>query len=468
MKNIGERKFPSKSPSGTTIPKTADQAAVGSNRVVVPTREGSERRRVRSGRFVRPRNQESQAVPTSGEVLRDGSLLELVQAPNDPAGALLLRWAAGKFTIVPEFVHDGRCYAPTNAANLIQHLPLKPAPYLSTDTLFNEVADFITKYSGPDKEQAELLAFVSFASFFCDCLSTAPCLLLSGSPIEAVSLLRVLGCVCRHPVLSAGSSVVGLPPELHPTRLICQIDAGLDKHLAALQFSGFGIPERGLRQINGASVIYAGDVELKTPFAEVCLQLWVSPSNRSFGLQDENEQAAAINKLQSQLLMYRLENYSKVKGCHFDVPEFCGGTRECARTLGRCIVDSSDLRSRLTALLSARDDAERTEGASKFDAVVAEALVVCCHERKPSVHVGEIATLATGILSRSGEFVKLSPKQVGGKLKGLGLRTTRLDSGGRGIYLLKEQCARIHELGRAFGVPTLRDGLPGCPYCQQR
>jgi hypothetical protein len=102
--------------------------------------------------------------------------------------------------------------------------------------------------------------------------------------------------------------VGGLPPELRPTRLICQIDSRLSKHLAALQFSGFGVLDRGLRQISGASVIYVGDAELKTPFAEVCLQLWVSPANRSFGLQDENEQAATINKLQRQLLMYRLQN----------------------------------------------------------------------------------------------------------------------------------------------------------------
>jgi len=165
--------------------------------------------------------------------------------------------------------------------------------------------------------------------------------------------------------------------------------------------------------------------------------------------------------------MYRVQNYYKVKASHFDVPEFSGAARECARTLGRCIVDNPDLQSRITTLLRERDEAERTEGASKLDAVVVEAFVVCCHERKASVHVGELATLANGILSRSGESVELSAKQVGGRMKGLGFRTTRLDSGGRGIYLLNGQCARIHELGRAFGVPTLREGLPGCPYCQQ-
>jgi hypothetical protein len=437
------------------------------NRGVVPPREGREPHPVTSTRVVRLHNQESQIIPTSGEILHDGSFLELVRDPRDNARTLLLHWNEGKSTIAREFASDGRLYAPTGAASLIEHLPSKPAPYRSTEALFNGVADFIARYSGSDKEEAALLAFVCFASFFCDCSSMAPCLLLFGAPIPAVSLLRVMGCVCRHPVLSAGSSVIGLPAELRPTRLICQPDARLDRELAALQLSGFRVPGQGLRQISGASIVYAGDTDLKSPFAEVCLQLRVSPTSCSFGLQEEELEIVRINKLQNQLLMYRLKNYSNVKASQFDVPEFSGATREVARTLGQCIVGAPGLQSRLTTLLRSRDDAERTESTSKLEAVVLEALVVCCHERKASVHVGEIATLANGILSRSGEPVELSPKQTGGKMKGLGLRTTKVDSGGRGIYLLSEQCARIHELGRAFSVPALREGLPGCPYCRK-
>jgi hypothetical protein len=333
--------------------------------------------------------------------------------------------------------------------------------------LFNGVVDFIGKYSGLPAEDTELLAFVGFASFFSDCLSMTPCLLLFGSPVPAVSLLRILGCICRHSVLSAGSSTIGLPAELRPTRLICQSDARLDKQLAALQFAGFGVAGQGVQTISGATVIYAGDTEFKSRFAEVCLQLRVSAARRSFGLQEEELETAQINKLQDELLMYRLKNHSAVKASQFDVPEFSGATREVARTLGRCIVDAPDLQARLTTLLRYRDDAERTENASKLEAVVLEALVVLCHERKASVHVGEVATLANGILTRDGESVELSPRQTGGRLKRLGLLTTRLNSGGRGIYLLSGQCARIHELGRAFGVAALREGLPGCPYCKQ-
>jgi hypothetical protein len=396
--------------------------------------------------------------------LGDCSFLELVR---DGARESLLEWKNTEISVSAEVACGKVRYTPTAAASLIKHLPGRPVAYERTEVLFAAVADFIEEKSGIDSCEATLLAFLSFSSFFCDCLDMAPCLLLRGAPLQAISLLRILGCVCRHPLLSVGSSVAGLPRELRPTRLICQPDAHIDKQLAALTLQGFGIIDPRPRQITAASVIYAGDAELRSQFADICLQLRVLPGNRIFGSKDEDHTTAAIDNIQNQMLAYRLQNHSKVKASEYDVPQFCGATREYARTFGRCIVDAPDLQARLATLLLAQDQAERTETAGAVDAVVIEALVVCCHERKASVHVGEVATLANAILGRGGETVNLSDKQVGGRMKKLGFRTSRLDAGGRGIYLLNGSCERVHKLARAFDVPTLREDQPGCPYCTQ-
>jgi hypothetical protein len=117
--------------------------------------------------------------------------------------------------------------------------------------------------------------------------------------------------------------------------------------------------------------------------------------------------------------------------------------------------------------LQGHDEALRLDRVSQIHSILVEALLVCCHERRPAVHVSEIADLTNDILSRQGESLELSPREVGGKLKTLGFRTTRLDSSGRGLYILGETCNRIHELGTLYGVPSLKERLPGCAHCQE-
>ena len=407
---------------------------------------------------------------TAGEVFPDGTLLELVRDPINPAELSLLHWKDARSRIARE-MPVGLCrYMPLEMdAGLVRHLPSTAAPYASTEELFNGVHDFIAKFSGLGEDELLLLTGFVFSSLFAECFSMSPCMLLGGpSPVEATALLRLLGCFCRHSVLLVGAGLNGMPEQLRPTRLICQPDATVDRLLGALQFSGFGIAHsRGLRCPSAATAIYVGVEELKSPFAEACLWMPVAPTPQLFSIQDEQREAARIVELQNQLLMYRLQNYAKVKTSTFDVPEFSGSSRELARSLGACVVDAPDLQSRLVDRLRERDQAERSERVGKIVSVIVEALVVCCHERKPSVHVAEVTKLANGILSRTREVVELTPKQVGAKLRQQGFRTVRLDAAGRGIYLLNGQCARIHELARTYGVPSVREGLPRCPHCQK-
>jgi len=176
----------------------------------------------------------------------------------------------------------------------------------------------------------------------------SPCLLLyASSPIDAVSILRSLGCVSRYPVLLASSGLSGLPPELRPTRLLSRSDSQLDRVLAALQFPGFGIEHRGVRQVSGATAVFVGDAELKSSFADTCLWMSVPPLPRLFSAEDEDREMGSIEKLQNRLLMYRLRNFSEVNDAQFDAPDFVGSTRQLVRTLGRCIVGAPDVQSRL-------------------------------------------------------------------------------------------------------------------------
>jgi len=405
-------------------------------------------------------------IPTSGEVLEDGSFLELVREPPGSDKVSLLHWKSGQATVAQEHVLGSRAYVASENAEFLRQLPGKPLPYASTEELFQEVVDFLSGFVTVWDNDKLLLAHFCFASYFYDCVSMSPFLLLCGpSSVDGVSVLQVLACVCRHPVLLAKATVSSLPHELSPTRLICQPNANLESWLPALLFPGLGFVDRGLRRMRGATAVFVGCEKLTTPFADACLSVSLPPQLMSFSIQDEEHQDVPVQKLRNQLLRYRLENFSRVRAAGLDASHFRGSTRELVRTLGTCIVDAPAIQDRLVALLEPREDASRIESATSFRAVIIEALIAACHEQKPSIYVGEITELANGILTRNEETVILRPKQVGAILKHLGLSTTRLDSQGRGIYLLGLGCSRIHRLAEAYGVPAIREGLPGCPHC---
>lgn len=405
--------------------------------------------------------------PTAGERFPDGSFLELVRDPGGSACPQLLRYQKGQTTIALEQEYDGCRYVACESATEIRHLPSKLARYGSTRILFDRVREFIAKATAAQEDFCRLLTYFVFTSFFCDCLSLTPCLLLwTPAVLDGIAVLRTLSCVCFHPVLLANGTLTSVPPELRPiTRLLCQHDSNLDIMLAGLQFPGF--LGKGLRQISGATAVLVGDAEFESPFAETCLFISVPPLTNTFSLEQERAEAESIEQLQNCMLAYRLQNFSQVQHADFDPLDLKGTSRELARIFGKCIVEDSDLQYQIVDLLRSRNDADEVQATTKLEAIIVEALIVVCHRRKTSVHVHEVADLANGILSRQGEYLEMRPREVGGKLKILGFSTTRLDSAGRGVLLLKDTCARIHDLARAFGVPTIREPLPGCPYCNQ-
>jgi hypothetical protein len=343
-------------------------------------------------------------------------------------------------------------------------------PYGSTPELFDQICGLITRNSELADDAACLVAHFVFATFFCDCLQLAPCLLVQGESIAAAALLRILSWVCRHPLLLANPGLGSEYEHLDFTCLIylSQPDAKIEKLLAVSHLSRFGVFRHGsLHEICGAKAIYVRSPSLGSPFADGCLRISVPPARELLKSVDETRERRVLEELQAKMLNYRLMNYGKVKSSNFDVLQFTGPTRSLARSLGACIVDASDHQTRVAALLQNHDEAARAERAAEFESVLLESLIVLCHERKTAVHVGQVTEIANGILSRRGESLILSPRQTGSKLKGLGFRTTRLDSGGRGLYLLGEIRKHVHKLARLYTVPSLQSGLPGCPDCKE-
>src|SRR5579872_2210643 len=413
-------------------------------------------------------------TPTAGEWLPEGSILELVRDSSDEAKLALLHGVGQNATIAHHIDQGNRRYVPISAdPGLVRQLrlPVKDLPCGPTSELVNQISSILMQISELAADDAFKLAVFAMASFFADCLQAQLCLWLLGvANIEAMALLRVLAWFCWHPLLLLDDiGLDRLPENFTTTRLFyaAEPSAKLRKLISNFQAPGFGIFRAGLlREMRGATVIYSGATDLEGVCANGFLRIPVAPAIRLLSPTDEKSYHAAVEELRAKLLNYRLVHYRDVRSSTFDVTDFAGPTREIARGLGACLVDAPDLRDRLIALLQDQDESVRVEQSAEMSPVL-ESLMVFCHERRPSVHVSEIATMASDILSARGEWATLSPKEAGSRLKLLGLRTTRLDAGGRGLRLTREICTCIHRAARAFGAPAAEKGLAGCPDCQQ-
>ena len=82
---------------------------------------------------------------------------------------------------------------------------------------------FLSRYICLAPEAAAILTAFALVSHFVDCFPLAPVIFLSGPGNETGLVLRLLGCLCRRPILLSDVDVKALatlPNELGPTLLI--------------------------------------------------------------------------------------------------------------------------------------------------------------------------------------------------------------------------------------------------------
>ena len=109
----------------------------------------------------------------------------------------------------------------------VVRFPLTSKPFGSAAKLTASMLAFLHRYAHLTPDVAAVLVAFAVASWFVDCVSVAPILLLLGPDNEVNLILRCLGCLCRRPVLLTDIDVPALatsPIHLDPTLLISQRD----------------------------------------------------------------------------------------------------------------------------------------------------------------------------------------------------------------------------------------------------
>ena len=416
----------------------------------------------------------SSVIRVWGKTFPDGRILDLI-LPLGNSRPLLLLWDGKKATTAPSICMDGRRYAaPTIDRSLRLSLRIPPgyARYASAQDLFDSVANAFENYSGQSRDTAERLAYFVIASHVTEELNAAPCILLSGSPAEAVLVLRVMATLCRRSLPLVGLTMDALemlPRTLRPTILLhAQEQVPLAESLIRVSsLRGFAVLKKnGLQHWFFAKAIYSGMESLPSPFADACLQIGITPACQPMPAWDERSETKLTAELQPQLLAYRLKNLHRVRESSFDVADFTGPARELAQSLGACVVGDAKLQEHLVPLLRPQDQGIRVARTTELTSLIAEGLLVLCHEPTGDrVYVGEVTTLVNGIRSARGESAVAQAREVGAKLKTLGLFSQR-DGKGYGFLLSNEAKKRIHDLALALEVPAIQQPFPGCEFCR--
>jgi len=407
---------------------------------------------------------QSKEILTLGELFPDGSAIDRLRQN------LLVLWHKGTERAQATVECNGGIYTAATLDSKLEEvlrLPARTEDFGTTDSLTADVSQLIRRYTVLDDAAALLVTSFVVSTWVVDCLPSAPCLNVWGLAGTETVLVDLLSCLCRHPLRLAEPSVrelLRLPLGLAPTLIIKQpSERTLTRLLAATTEPDFNL----LRDGRCLNVQCPTIVCTREPVAVSALAVRLIPDKAEYRRIGEREAQDLAEKFQPRLMRYRLTRHRLVADSHFDRPEFAPDTRLLARILGASVEGSPELQGRIVDALSKIDEQCKVEQSQGIGAVILEALLALCHEKKLRALVHEVTTLANGILLGRHENLELTPKAVGGIMrKKLGLWTERRGPGYE-LQLIGETPKLIHNLATAYNVLSVQNPVGGCRWCDE-
>ena len=158
-------------------------------------------------------------IISAGEIFADGTMIELVSGSSGLDKPDFLLWNGKKASVGTHIKHGGRTYeVPELGPSLYRatRFPSRCDDYDSARDLFAAIADLLMLHLDLPERESSLLTCFSISTWLADRLPTAPSLAISGPDQElGIDVLRLLSCVCRHPLMLAEVTPVGFRSLRH-------------------------------------------------------------------------------------------------------------------------------------------------------------------------------------------------------------------------------------------------------------
>jgi hypothetical protein len=276
--------------------------------------------------------------------------------------------------------------------------------------------EFLSRYAHLLPDVAALLVAFALASWFPDCIPVAPVLYLLGPDNEARLVLRLLGCLCRRPILLSDidlPALATLPSQVDATLLISQrnIPRQVMRVLLASKDRYFRIARGNSPLHTYGAKAFSADPELES---KTGVRISLSPALGPLPTLTHAAEVEIVDELQAQLLRYRMVNYVRVHDAQLDTRGFIPAMRDEVRAWLAPICDCPDLRSSASNCLL--QQSQEAEGARVSDdqCVVAETALFFCHKADADhFFVGELSERVNHLLQARHEDRFLTDKKVG-------------------------------------------------------
>lgn len=400
-------------------------------------------------------------------------MIELVSGSSGLDKPHFLLWEGKKSSVGAHIKHDGRTYeVPELGPSLYRatRFPSRCEDYDSARDLFAAIADlFVQRLDLPERE-SNLLTCFSISTWLADRLPTAQSLTISGPDHElGIDVLRLLSCVCRHPLMLAEVTPVGLRSlrqQLPLTLLLDQqeLKPNMQRLFRASSYRELRVPgTRGsVVDLYGPIAIFLGNDAAVDTLGGGVIHISVTPSQLQSSALDEQFQNEIAGHFQPLLLMYRLKNCGRVCESRVEVSEFTSDMRQLARSTAMCFPEDTELARDAVQLLRPQDEEVRGQRSRDVNCAIVEILFGNIHQRKQrTVKVDELAKDVNALLQSRGELTEYSAAEIGWKLKGLNIRR-HSDRSGRQVLLDRGTSIIVHRLARAYDLPRPQCVEGGC------
>ena len=420
-------------------------------------------------------------VETDFAELPDGTLLDTIEDPNNPARTLLVVYRNHSVHYADQFEADDRICVPiSRTTEILRHVRFSRGakPYESTNHLLGALFATITRCLDMSDYQTVLLSCFILSTWFLEKLPVAPYLAFVGLPRSGkTTTLRLLDLLCRRSLLTSditSASFYATCNLITPTLVIDETATAGDRralfHLLRAGSTPGSLAIRKNKAFKGycPKVVCWTELPNDSALNSRCVIIPLQETERRnlLRLTDPKVQADADN-VRQMLQQYRLENFNRLSLARVPGDESLNSR---ARDLYEALalpIDDANIRGFLAMQFQQQQNFNR-EPLSPVQAAVLQTLDWYIHANgTDATYANSDLTGAVNLkLQYDRELFHASPHQVGHVLTSFGLIERKRTNAGWILLLSRDTRARIHTLLRRYAVEIDSSvNREGCSLC---